>query len=47
MTQLKTLYEQGMLSETNYRAALTGLEVEPETVLYRVETEGGTYMHRL
>ena len=29
---LKRLYEQGLLSETNYRAALTDLGVQPETI---------------
>ncbi len=43
---LKTLYEQGLLSEANYRAALTGLGVDPETALHRIDTGGGTYVER-
>jgi formylglycine-generating enzyme required for sulfatase activity len=32
LAQLRTLYEQGLLSEANYRAALAGLGVDPFTV---------------
>ncbi len=32
LTQLQQLYEQGLLSELNYRAALRGLGVDPATV---------------
>ncbi len=32
VAQLQQLYEQGLLSQANYRAALTGLSVDPNTV---------------
>jgi formylglycine-generating enzyme required for sulfatase activity len=44
LAQLKTLYEQGMLSEANYQAALKGLGLDPAAVLSQVETEGGAYV---
>ena len=44
LAQLKTLYEQGMLSEANYHAALKGLGLDPAVVLSQVETEGGAYV---